>query len=85
MHVVLGDPALVVRLGAGSSAGRVGGREGGVGISRNLLGLLADGGLGALGRGEEGFDPCLVDKVERAGEDAGEDQVEEDAVAMGAC
>lgn len=75
--MVVGDPALVVRLaGAGGRANRLGAGESGVGVD-DLLALL--GRLGALGLREEGLDPGLVDKVEGASEDAREDEVEEDA------
>lgn len=75
--MVLGDPALVIALcGASGNARRLGARGGGVGVGR-LFALL--GLIGALGLGEEGLDPRLVDKVEGAGEDGREDHVEEDA------
>lgn len=66
--MALGDPALVVVL-PGGGGDRFGGGLG--------LGLLGAGG--ALGLGEEGLDPGLVDKVEGAGEGGGEEEVEEDA------
>jgi hypothetical protein len=77
--VVLGDPALVVALvGTGGGASRLGTGEG-LG-SLGLLGLLGARGAGRTARlGEEGLDPGLVDEVQGAAEDAGQEEVEEDA------
>jgi hypothetical protein len=71
--VVVGDPALVVRLAGGLGAG-----EGVSGVDGLLDGLL--GGARLLGLGEQGLDPGLIDEVEGASEGGGEDEVEEDAV-----
>lgn len=78
VDVVLGDPALIVVL-ARSDSNRGGFRAGE--RLRNiddLLGLLV--GARALGLGEEGLDPGLVDEVEGTGESSREEEVEEDAV-----
>lgn len=71
--MVVGDPALVVRLAGGLGAG-----EGIGGIDGLLDGLL--GGAGPLGLGEQGLDPGLVDEVEGAAKRGSEDKVQEDAV-----
>lgn len=71
--VVVGDPALVV---AGGGGGRIGGGRGDFGL--DLLDFLG-GARSALGLGEEGLDPGLVDKVEGTSESGRQDEVEEDA------
>lgn len=79
------DPALVVVLvsaGSGGAGGLVAG--GGLGDDLgvgSLLGLALDG-LGALGLGEEGLDPGLVDEVGSSAKDGGEDEVQKDAVCF---
>ena len=73
--MAFGDPALVVVLAGGDGSG-LGAGEGGVGVD-GPLGLL--GGLGALGLGEEGLDPGLVDEVEGSGEGTSEEEVQGDA------
>ncbi len=77
VDVVVGDPALVVALGAlaaARDAGRLGAGQG-LGLDDDLArGLLAAcGSLGGAGLREEGLDPGLVDEVEGCAEDAGED------------
>lgn len=83
VDVVVGDPALVVGLASGGDANGLGAGEGGVGVN-DLLGSLGAGSgrLGALGLGEERFDPGLVNEVESSGECGGQDNVEEDAGGM---
>ena len=72
--MVIGDPALVVRLAIDASG------SGGVDNFGGGLDLLGLGlGAAALGLGEEGLNPGLVDDVAGAGEDAREDEVQEDA------
>lgn len=74
--MVVGDPALVVRLSGG-----LGAREGIGGVDDGLLdGLL--GGAGLLGLGEQRLDPGLVDEEEGASEGGSEDKVQEDAVVL---
>lgn len=76
VDVMVRDPALVVVLVR--TGGGAGGLIAGEGLDLDLLDLLRC--LGALGLREECLDPGLVDKVERAAEDAGKDEVQEDAV-----
>lgn len=82
------DPALVVALGAFTAAGSTGrlvAREGSVGIGGDgsLAALLAAGAsAGLLGLREERLDPSLVDKVQGRAEEAGEEQIQEDAVGF---
>ncbi len=82
--MVVGDPALVVALAvaAASGAGRLGAGEGlglgGGGLARGG-GLLAAVGLGRARLREQGLDPRLVDEVQGRAEDAGQEEVEEDA------
>ncbi len=82
VDVVAGDPALVVALAAVAAArgaGRLGARQG-LGLDHDLArGLLAARALDGAGLREERLDPRLVDKVQGRAEDAGEDEVEEDA------
>ncbi len=85
VDVVVGDPALVVALGAvaaAGGAGRLGARER---LDLGGRGLAGSSRLLAAGRGnarlrEESLDPGLVDEVEGRAEDGGEEEVEEDAV-----
>lgn len=72
--MVVGNPALVVRLAGGLGAG-----EGIGGVDGLLDGLL--GGARLLGLGEQSLDPGLVDEEEGASEGGSEDKVEEDAVS----
>lgn len=73
--MVVGDPALVVRLAGGLGAG-----EGIGGVDGLLDGLL--GGARLLGLGEQGLDPGLVDEEEGASEGGSEDEVEEDDLGI---
>jgi hypothetical protein len=73
---MIGDPVLVVGSAGEGDAGGLGTGEVGVGLE-SLDDLL--GGARALGLGEEGLDPGLVDEVEEAAEGRGEEKVEEDA------
>jgi hypothetical protein len=81
--MVVGDPALVIALAvaAASGTGRLGSRDG-LGLDDNrLLNLLGSRGAGAANLlGEERLDPGLVDEVEGGAEDAGQEEIEEDAV-----
>lgn len=75
--MVVGDPALVVLLvGTGGGAG---GLVSGERLDDVDLPALLDGGLGAARLREEGLDPGLVDEVESAAEDTGQEDVQEDA------
>lgn len=74
--MVVRDPALIVVLARGIDNGDSLGAGEGLGNIDGLLGLLV--GAGALGLGEEGLDPGLVDEVESAGEGSREEEVEED-------
>lgn len=77
--MVLGDPGLVVALvSASGDSGRFGAGQGLSSLDR-LLALLA-GARSALGLGEEGLDPGLVDEVEGAAEDPGQEDIQEDSV-----
>lgn len=87
--MVVGDPALVVALAvaAAGRAGRLGPRQRLRLDDGHLLGLFgaaraAAGSAAGLLR-EERLDPRLVDEVERRAEDAGQEEVEEDAVRGG--
>lgn len=81
VDVVLGDPALIVTLsGASGDSGALGTRQG-LGDLDGLLALLDRSGS-AAGLGEESLDPGLVHKVKSAAKDAGQEQVEEDAVDL---
>jgi hypothetical protein len=78
------NPALIVRLCAGSDSGTIstnnGNLVGGVdllGTKRRLLCALATLAA-ALLLGEEGGDPGVVDEVRDAAEDAKNDEVQED-------
>lgn len=79
---MVGDPALVIALAVAAARGA---RRLGTGQGLSLdhgaaRGLLAAGvGLGGAGLREERLDPGLVDKVEGRAEDAGQEEVEEDA------
>lgn len=78
--MVGGDPALVVALvGAGGGGLAAGQRCGSL-----LLGSAVDlhGGAAALGLREEGLDVRRVHEVEGAGEEGGQEQVQEDAVGF---
>jgi hypothetical protein len=76
---MLGDPGLVVTLvSASSNSGRLGAGQWLSGFD-GLFALLSGTGS-ALGLGEEGLDPGLVDKVEGATEDTGQEDIQEDAV-----
>jgi len=80
--VVVGDPALIVALAvaAARGAGRLGAGQGlGLDHSPARRLLAAGGGLGDAGLREERLDPGLVDEVESRAEDAGQEEVEEDA------
>lgn len=80
VDVVGRDPAgIEPGLGARGNARGLG-RRGGL---DNLGALALLGGLGPLGLGEQGLDPGLVDKVDSAAKDAGQDEVEEDAISEG--
>lgn len=92
--MVAGDPALVVALVSITAARETGGfvaREsvGSLGLdhgrsaARSLLatGLRGTALAGGLGLREESLDPGLVDEVEGRAENAGQEEVEEDAVA----
>jgi hypothetical protein len=76
VDVALGDPALVVVLSRSGGDTRLVGAGDGLGL--DLLGLLGGAGS-ALGLGEEGLDPGLVDKVQGTSEGTSEEEVEEDA------
>lgn len=80
--MVAGDPALIVVLvgtsGNGSGFATRGGLGGNIGI-RSLLSLALDG-PGSLGLGKQSLDPGLVDEVAGSAKDAGEEDVQEDAV-----
>ena len=81
--MVVGDPALIVALAiaAASGTGRLGSRDG-LGLDDNrLLDLLGSRGAGAADLlGEEGLNPGLVDEVEGGTEDAGQEEIKEDAI-----
>lgn len=77
---VVRDPGLVVVLV--NTAGGTGGL-----VARQRLGdiddlALLDGTRSLLSLGEEGLNPGLVDEVEGATEDAGQEEVQEDAVCV---
>lgn len=77
VDVVVRDP-FGVKVGTAGSAGGLVAGEGLGGLDLDdLLGLL---GPGALGLGEQGLDPGLVDKVEGTGKGGAQDEVQEDAV-----
>ena len=80
VDMVVGDPALVVVLAisaSGGARGRLVARQRLGDLS--LLGFLGDGRGATGGLREEGLDPGLVDEVEDAAEEAGQEEVEEDA------
>ena len=74
------DPTLVVRLrstGSGSRVRRVGGGRSSRGRSGSRL-AGAGGATALLLLWEEGFEPGAVDEVDGAGEEGGEEGVEEE-------
>lgn len=78
--MVLGDPGLVVALvSASGNAGRLGAGQRLSSFDR-LLALLASA-RGALGLREERLDPGLVDEVEGAAEDSGQEEIQEDTIS----
>lgn len=82
VEVVLGNPTLVVALvgvGAAGGAGRLGARER-LSLGGDLAASLLARVLLGAGLREQSLDPGLVDPVEGAAEDAGEEEVEEDAI-----
>lgn len=76
--MVVGDPGLIVILvDSRGDASRLVARQG-LGHLNGLLALLAGTGS-LLGLREQGLNPSLVDEVDGTTEDAGEEEVEEDA------
>lgn len=85
VQVRCGNPALVVSLGSRGNGGAIGSND--ANLVGRVDGLVALGrGLGALATlaaalllGEQSGDPGVVDEVAGAGENGGEDDVEEEA------
>lgn len=79
IDVMIVNPALIVSLASRQASG-LGARKN-VGVLNGLLHGFP-GGPGALGLGEESFNPSLVNEVEGTAEASRENEVEEDTVVM---